>query len=391
MSYLIKIEQDLSWQTQADWQTPNTPFMQFAYWQALIDSQAIGEGSDWATLFIVLKNDDKPMACLPLFIKDHHKGEYVFDHAWAEAYYRYGKEYYPRLVTSVPFTPVTGERIWLAKDVTLTDQMWQAFSQAIDQVATQIKASTWHGLFLPKSLVEMDKDKNLLRLGCQFRWFNRNKNGKKFANFDNFLAILTAKKRKSIKVERQKVAKQNLTSRIKLGKDITTDDWQIFYQCYAMTYLVRGRQPYLTLDFFEQIGNTMSDNLMLAQALGEQEQVVACALFFYDSETLYGRYWGCLAEYNSLHFELCYYQGIEFAIKQGLSEFDPGTQGEHKLIRGFMPTLSYSLHRVYDKGFERAIANFCEQEREAVMAYYDDAMTAVPFNHDYLTSLENNN
>ena len=180
MSYLIEIEQDLSWQTQADWQTPNTPFMQFAYWQALIDSQAIGEGSDWATLFIVLKNDDKPMACLPLFIKDHHKGEYVFDHAWAEAYYRYGKEYYPRLVTSVPFTPVTGKRIWLAKGMTLTDQMWQAFTQAIDQVATQIKASTWHGLFLPKSLVEMDKDKNLLRLGCQFRWFNRNKNGKKF-------------------------------------------------------------------------------------------------------------------------------------------------------------------------------------------------------------------
>lgn len=391
MSYLIKIEQDLSWQTQADWQTPNTPFMEFAYWQALLDSQAIGEGSDWTTLFIVLKDNDKILGCLPLFIKDHHQGEYVFDHAWAEAYYRYGKEYYPRLVTSVPFTPVTGERIWLAKDVTLTDQMWQAFNQAIDQVATQIKASTWHGLFLPKSLVEMDKDKNLLRLGCQFRWFNRNKNGKKFANFDDFLAILTAKKRKSIKVERQKVAKQNLTSRIKLGKDITTDDWQIFYQCYAMTYLVRGRQPYLTLDFFEQIGNTMSDNLMLAQALGEQEQVVACALFFYDDATLYGRYWGCLAEFDSLHFELCYYQGIEFAISHGLSEFDPGTQGEHKLIRGFMPTLSYSLHRVYDKGFGQAIASFCEQEREAMMAYYDDAMTAVPFNHDYLTSLENNN
>ncbi len=387
MDYQVNFYQDLSWQAQADWQMSDTPFMQFAYWQALIDSQAIGEGSDWMTLFVVVSADGKPITAMPLFVKDHHQGEYVFDHAWAEAYHRYAKAYYPRLVTSVPFTPVTGGRVWLAEGQRLTPKLWQVLTQAVDEVAKQVKASTWHGLFLPKTLVKLDADEHLLRLGCQFRWFNRDKNGEKFVNFYDFLAILTAKKRKSIKVERQKVAKQGLTTCIKLGKAITDDEWHIFYQCYAMTYLVRGRQPYLTLDFFEQIGKTMTDNLMLAQALDEQDEIVACALFFYDNKTLYGRYWGCLAEYDSLHFELCYYQGIEFAIQQGLVEFDPGTQGEHKLIRGFMPTLSYSLHQVYDQGFEPAIANFCEQERQAVRNYYQDALSVMPFNQGYLDSL----
>lgn len=395
MTYQVQFYQNLDWQHQADWQAPDTPFMQFAYWQALLDSQAIGEGSDWVTLFAVVQaneianntTDNTVLAALPIFIKDHHQGEYVFDHAWAQAYDRYGIDYYPRLVTSVPFTPVTGERVWLAKGTTMTQQLWQVMSQAVDEIAGQIKASTWHGLFVSDKLVKLDNDEHLLRLGCQFRWFNRDKTGNKFSQFDDFLATLTAKKRKSIKVERQKIAKQGLTCQIKLGEQLSEDDWQIFYQCYAMTYLVRGRQPYLTLGFFEQIGNTMCHNLMLAQAVDSQGAIVACALFFYDDTTLYGRYWGCLADYDSLHFELCYYQGIAFAIEQGLHEFDPGTQGEHKLIRGFMPTLSYSLHRVYHKGFEPAIANYCQQEHRGILRYYDEAMTAVPFNQDYLEAL----
>ena len=204
---------------------------------------------------------------------------------------------------------------------------------------------------------------------------------------------MTAKKRKSIKVERQKVAAQGVTCQIKLGQEIGDADWQVFYQCYAMTYLVRGRRPYLSLGFFEQIGKRMTDSLMLAQAKDHQGNIVACALFFYDSDpavsTLYGRYWGSLAEYDSLHFELCYYQGIAFAIAQGLRQFDPGTQGEHKLIRGFRPVLSHSLHRVYDARFVPAIGHYCEQECAGVLGYFEEAMNAVPFNQNYIEALPN--
>lgn len=392
--YTFDITPHTDWQAKTAWQAPDTPFMQFAFWQALADSQAIGEQVGWLPLYILIKNNDDIIAVLPVFIKDHHQGEYVFDHAWAEAYYRYGADYYPRLVTSVPFTPVTGERFWLAKGQELNAEIWQTAQTAIQMLAKQIQASSWHGLFFDKNSLDLARHRRdeleggIIRFGCQFLWHNLNKSDEKFSNFDDFLAVLTAKKRKSIKVERQKITQQGLTCQTKLGADITGEDWQVFYQCYAMTYLVRGRQPYLMVDFFEQIGNTMSGNLMLAQAVDSNGDIVACALFFYDDKTLYGRYWGCLAEYDSLHFELCYYQGIEFAIRHGLAYFDPGTQGEHKLIRGFMPTLSYSVHQIFDPRFERAIADFCEQERQAVLGYYDEAKGALPFNQDYLDFLE---
>lgn len=393
-TYTFDISTDTDWQifdnVQDQWQTPDTPFMQFAFWQALADSQAIGEKVGWLPMYILIKQNARLKAVLPIFIKDHHQGEYVFDHAWADAYYRYGADYYPRLVTSVPFTPVTGERFWRVKGQALNPQIWETAQTAIKILAEQIKASSWHGLFFDKTSVNLAKNPLLLeRYGCQFLWQNLAKNGEKFTTFDDFLSILTAKKRKSIRVERQKVDKQGLSSHIKLGNQITCEDWEIFYQCYAMTYLVRGRQPYLSPQFFRQIGQSMTENIMLAQALDSTGQIVACALFFYDNKTLYGRYWGCLAEYDSLHFELCYYQGIEFAIAQGLANFDPGTQGEHKLIRGFMPILSYSLHQIYDKKFAPAIADFCKQERIGVSAYYEEAKTALPFNQDYQDFLQN--
>lgn len=393
--YQVNFDTSLDWQAGAAWQTPDTPFMQFAFWQALFDSRAIGAGSDWLAMFALVKDEAGALVlAMPVFVKDHHQGEYVFDHAWAEAFGRYRLDYYPRLVTSVPFTPVTGARVWLAQGEILTPALWQVLTQAIDQLAIPLKASTWHGLFLPRELTEVDallEAPHETRLGCQFMWFNQNSHGDKLQDFDDFLGILTAKKRKSIKVERQKVAAQGLTCRTKLGAEITAEDWHVFYQCYAMTYLVRGRRPYLSLDFFERIGQSMPEQLMLAQALDPDGSVVACALFFYDAirevSTLYGRYWGSLAEYDSLHFELCYYQGIEFAIHQGLLRFDPGTQGEHKLIRGFRPVLSYSLHRVYDTRFLPAIRHYCDEERSGVLGYYQAALDAVPFNQAYLDSL----
>ncbi|SJM71372.1 GNAT family N-acetyltransferase [Psychrobacter piechaudii] len=411
MTYSYSITQDLQWQNEAKWQVTDTPFMSFAYWQALIDSEAIGQASGWIPLYLQIYrqpvqakiNGEQPptlIAVMPLFIKGHHQGEYVFDHAWAEAYARYGVDYYPRLVTSVPYTPVMGQRLWLAEGETMAPAIWQTAVAAVDDVAQQVGASSWHGLFIDAEQVKFAKqlpnplfDHQLLeRQGCQFLWQNQKLtdidpqgNPKPFADFDDFLSTLTAKKRKNIRAERKKIAKQNLSCRIKTGEAITAEDWDLFYQCYAMTYAVRGRHPYLTPEFFEQIADTMPEQIMLAQAIDESEQVVASSLFFYDdpnqdNSTLYGRYWGALEEYDSLHFELCYYQGIKFAIDKGLHYFDPGTQGEHKLIRGFIPQKTHSLHRVYDPRFEPAIANFCEQDRDYMQQYRQQAHDALPFN-----------
>ncbi|WP_019672183.1 GNAT family N-acetyltransferase [Psychrobacter lutiphocae] len=425
MIYSYIITEDLGWQSLSQWQPPDTPFMSFAYWQALTDTGAIGEASGWVPLYIVIyrsqpqnQSQITPVAVMPVFIKEHHQGEYVFDHVWAEAYARYGVAYYPRLVTSVPYTPVSGQRLWLAQGVTLSTEILQTAMAAIDSVAAQVGASSWHGLFVgdeqynifhsvsqtfnvsQTSVDNQQFERQSLeyplfeREGCQFLWQNQKLTewdaaGKSipFSNFDDFLMTLTAKKRKNIRAERKKIAKHNLTCQIKTGADINASDWAVFYHCYAMTYAVRGRHPYLTPAFFEQIAKSMSKCLMLAQALDETGEVVASSLFFYDdpnrpNATLYGRYWGALAEYDSLHFELCYYQGIEFAIATGLQYFDPGTQGEHKLIRGFIPQKTHSLHRIYDLRFQPAIAKFCEQDRTYMRQYRQQAHRALPFNVD---------
>ena len=436
MNLQYALVDDMSWQTQAEWQTPDTPFMSFAFWQALIDTGAIGEAAGWLPLFILVLRDDKseiedksaqnktqPIAVMPVFIKGHHQGEFVFDYAWAEAYARYGLDYYPRLVTSVPFTPITGARLWLATGEVLTSDIITVALAGVDDIAKQVGASGWHGLFVSADMATMasrafpvsesiNKPLNqhtassaehdngfnnpiLERQGCQFLWQNKDllNDSQPFADFEAFLMSLTAKKRKNIRAERRKVAAQGITCTRKCAQAITDADWQSFYQCYVMTYAVRGQQPYLSLDFFMALAASMPEHLMLAQAYDAQHTVIASSLFLYDTPdngvhkdnkntTLYGRYWGALGEYDSLHFELCYYQGLEFAIEHGLTSFDPGTQGEHKLIRGFIPTTTHSLHRIYDARFVPAIHNFCVQERLQMAEYRQHAHAALPFNAD---------
>ena len=455
MSLQYALVGDMSWQHQCQWQTPDTPFMSFAFWQALIDTGAIGEQVGWLSIFIMiyradvddangLDNADKsfeldhsmlenaqPIAVMPVFIKGHHRGEYVFDHAWAEAYARYGIDYYPRLVTSVPYTPISGERFWLAQGETLTTDIIKMAMAGVDNLAQQVGASSWHGLFVTPEManlaasseIEINKfitDYHSLlnndhsapintveslaipifeRQGCQFLWFNKNlmNDSQPFADFDDFLMTLTAKKRKNIRAERRKVAAQGIACVRKCGNDISTDDWKTFYHCYVMTYAIRGQQPYLTLDFFMALAKKMPEHLMLAQAYDSESEIIASSLFLYDAaentkdtckRTLYGRYWGALGEFDSLHFELCYYQGIEFAIEQGLTHFDPGTQGEHKLIRGFMPTTTHSLHRIYDPRFVPAISDFCIQDREHKAQYREQAHAALPFNNDNMPDFD---
>lgn len=440
---------DNSWQDMARWQTPDTPFMTFEFWQALSETGAIGEQAGWLPIYILIyrpnetdnvidnnANDDKsnaaqpalssepigqPIAVMPVFIKGHHQGEFVFDHAWAQAYAQYGLDYYPRLVTSAPYTPVTGQRLWLAEGEALNADILKTAIAGVDDIAQQVEASSWHGLFATSEMasianasmptdtdIEMalNNQKNsgtvepielpiLERQGCQFLWQNKNvsQNNKQFADFEAFLGTFRAKKRKTVRAERRKVAEQGISCQRKCGVAITAEDWQTFYHCYVMTYAVRGQQPYLTLDFFKRVAASMPEHLMLAQALDANGEIIASSLFFYDNPnsqnaTLYGRYWGALAEYDSLHFEMCYYQGIEFAIEQGLTYFDPGTQGEHKLVRGFVPTKTHSLHRIYDGRFVPAISNFCVKDRMHMAQYRKQAFAALPFNIDNMPTFD---
>ena len=444
---------DTSWQSQAQWQTPDTPFMSFDFWQALSDTGAIGERAGWLPIYVLVHRIDNtqnkaavashaptaadithPVAVMPVFIKGHHQGEFVFDHSWAQAYAQYGLDYYPRLVTSVPYTPITGQRLWLAEGESLNDSIIKTAIAGVDDIAQQVGASSWHGLFVTGELsslainsmpTEIDIEAALKaqeddatskpidtpittpietpileRQGCQFLWQNKNlsQDSQLFTDFEEFLATLKAKKRKTIRAERRKVAEQGIRCQRKCGNDITDEDWQAFYHCYVMTYAVRGQKPYLTLDFFMALADSLSEHIMLAQAIDADGEIIASSLFLYDkadsdnvddNATLYGRYWGALGEYDSLHFELCYYQGLEFAIEQGLTYFDPGTQGEHKLVRGFIPTTTHSIHRIYDARFVPAISDFCAKDRLHMAQYRQQAHEALPFNADNMPDFDN--
>lgn len=352
------------------------PFLSRAFWLALEHSGAIGAGSSWPSFYLLcVDQTGHAHAMLPVFAKQHHRGEYVFDQAWANAYARYGVNYYPRLVSSVPFSPVVGARVWLAEGAQLSD-VWPTLWAGVQQLAQQLGASSWHGLFVqPAQAALMLQHCPLAeRMGCQFLWQDQN-----YINFDGFLAALTAKRRKSIRVERAKIAAQGIGCRWLSGTQISMENWQFFYQCYCRTYQVRGQTPYLKFDFFEKIGQSMPHNLALALAENAAGEPIAAALFFQDQHTLYGRYWGALVDADCLHFELCYYQGIDYALAQGLRFFDPGTQGEHKLIRGFAPVKTHSLHWLADAAFMGAIAGFVQQERAEVEAYYQATLQALPF------------
>lgn len=356
------------------------PFLSQAFWQALEEHHAIGAQSSWLGQHVLLRDSSgRGLAALPLFVKNHNRGEYVFDHAWADAYRRYGLDYLPRLVTSVPFTPVTGQRVLLADQVELA-AVWPLLAQAIVALAERLHASSWHALFVDQALSTVATSQVVAgfsvaaRLNCQFLWQDQD-----YGDFDGFLTALTAKRRKSIKVERAKVAAQGVTCRWIQGAELTETDWDWFYQCYAMTYRVRGQQPYLQASFFKQLGRDMPESLVLAQAIDAAGAPIAAALFVQDEQTLYGRYWGALVEVDCLHFELCYYQGIAYALQRGLRYFDPGTQGEHKLIRGFAPVYTESLHWLREPAFMAAITDFVQRERVAVEGYYQSTLQALPF------------
>lgn len=364
---------DISESTWQAFSGPSNPFLQHRFLQALEHSGCTSRESGWQPAHLMLYRGQSLVGVAPAYQKTHSMGEYVFDWAWADAYQRYGLPYYPKLLMAIPFTPSVGKRLLLAETERLTLQPGE-LKAALDDAAEKIGVHSWHLLF-PDSDDQalLAPAAHLHRLGCQFHWFNRD-----YHCFDDFLATLTSRKRKSIRKERRQVTDQGIRFAHFPGETLPEHVLSAFYLFYQATYLKRGQRPYLNLDFFQALRERQPDQMHVVMAVKDDE-MIAGALFLIGEDTLYGRYWGCLEEYNHLHFETCYYQGIDLAIARGLRCFDAGAQGEHKLVRGFEPQLTHSFHWVAHPGFEEAIARFCEQEAEDVTNYRNAALEALPY------------
>jgi predicted N-acyltransferase len=318
-------------------------------------------------------DDNKLVAFMPLYLKEHSWGEYVFDHQWAQAYQQHDLNYYPKWLTAIPFTPCQGARIVFNNAIDSLEITHLLFS-FIKHLSIQHNISSWHCLFpSPTPPPLFNTLQLIIREGVQFQWLNKN-----YQNFDDFLQRLTTSKRKMIKRERRRVTEQGISLRRISGLDVSAVQWQIFYDFYAMTYLKKGSQPYLNLAFFQQIARTMGDQILLVLAY-KDDSPIAAALNFIGKDTLYGRYWGCYDEYNNLHFETCYYQGLDYCIEQGLKRFDSGAQGEHKISRGFEPITTYSVHWIKEKRFTKAIQQFVTEEKIAVEQYKQNTTAYLPF------------
>jgi len=354
------------------------PFVQHAFLLALEESGCVSPQNGWHAHHMMLLDENQPLAVMPLYAKNNSYGEFVFDWGWAEAYERHGLSYYPKLVTAIPFSPVAGPRVGVSSSA-VPGEVFTALLDALQQLSEARGYSSWHLLFpgqrLQAALLELkDAGAFLHREAVQFHWYNRD-----YLVFDDFLASLRSSRRKNVKRERRMVAEQGVTMQRKTGADISDEEWQGFFDCYMSTYRKRsGHDGYLNRDFFDRLRATMAAQLMLVVARHAGE-IVACSLFLFDSHRLYGRYWGALQTFSCLHFETCFYQGIEFCLERGLQEFDPGTQGEHKLMRGFEPVKSASYHWISDNRFREAIADFLIHEKRSTDLYKEQAETYLPY------------
>jgi len=356
------------------------PFMQHAFFLALEQSQSTTTTTGWQPYHAVVEQGEgskaKAVAIMPLFLKDNSMGEYVFDWSWADAYQRHGMDYYPKFVTAIPFTPCPGPRICVSPEQDEAEIL-RLLSVYIPKQAAELKVSSWHVLFPDTALCETLNDLGIQsRVGCQYQWFNDG-----FSDFDQFLEKFSSRKRKNIRKERQKIRDAGISFEKIHGGDITAEHWHTFYLFYQSTYFVRGRSPYLTEEFFIRIGKDLPENLLLVMAK-KDDMYIAGALSFVGSDTLYGRYWGCTEAYQFLHFETCYYQGIDYCIERGIDRFDSGAQGEHKIQRGFEPVLTWSNHWIAHPDFNRAIGNFLADEEKYVRRYKEEATGALPFKQE---------
>ena len=349
------------------------PFIQHQFLAALESAGCVSANTGWQPQHLVVFEQETLLAVMPLYIKSHSYGEYVFDFQWANAFHQSGFEYYPKLLTAIPFTPCAGVRLCISKGIAA--EVKPVLIDKVIQHAKHLGVSSWHLLFPENNQISDSKNSDLmLRLSMQYHWYNKN-----YRSFEDYLERCKMKQRKNIKRERKKIADVGVELDFIEGKDISQTLWQQFYYFYQRTYVKRsGNTGYLTQSFFEQIGKTMPDKIMLVVARFN-EKVIATSLFFKDNNNLYGRYWGAEAEYNFLHFEACYYQGIEYCIQNKLQHFDAGAQGEHKIQRGFEPIETYSYHWINDERFAQAIKTFVVEEAHYVKQGIDDLKKKLPF------------
>jgi len=375
MSYRPDVISSLAEVGQPAWsallaaQGETNPFLSYAFLHALHESGSASADTGWQPQYLVLWDGAELAAAMPLYVKSHSYGEYVFDWAWADAYHRNGIEYYPKLLSAIPFTPVTGGRL-LARD-------GQARAALLALLKAQQKSadiSSTHVLYPPEEqAMQLHEAGFMLRSGVQFHWLNQG-----YTDFEQFLSTLEHKKRKNIRAERRKVREAGVTMRQIRGADATAEDWRFFHRCYSNTYAEHRSSPYLNLDFFLRIGAAMPGNILLVVA-ERAGRAIASSLVIHTADTLYGRYWGADEHVPCLHFETAYYQPLEFCIANGIATFEGGAQGEHKMARGFLPQKTWSAHWLAHPAFADAVERFLERESGGIDDYICELNERNPF------------
>ena len=354
------------WNALAD----GNPFLRHEFLNALHETGCASPRTGWAPQYLLAKERGELAAAMPLYVKGHSYGEYVFDWSWADAYHRHGLDYYPKLLCAIPFTPVAGRRL-LARTAQARDRL-AAGALALTQ---ELGVSSLHCLFpAPEDGEVLEKRGMMIRRGIQFHWCNA-----QYESFDAFLAGMNHDKRKKIRQERRKVRDAGITFEWRDGADIQPSDWAFFYKCYARTYREHHSTPYLNIEFFRAIGRTMPENLLLVLAYREGRPIAA-SFNVHDGTRLYGRYWGAVEHHSALHFETCYYQVIEYCIARGIEVFEGGAQGEHtKLARGLMPVETQSAHWIARREFAAAIEDFLARETRGIAHHLDELNERQPF------------
>jgi predicted N-acyltransferase len=361
----------------ADWNAlagRRQPFVRHEFLVALEESGCAVARTGWTPRHLIIEDArGRALGALPLYSKAHSRGEFVFDFSWANAYAQHGLDYYPKLLSAVPFTPVRGARLLVGPSGD-AHALTATLIQAVQGYARAEEFSSWHVLFpSDEDLAHLKQAGLIERRDCQFHWFNQG-----YESFDAFLATFTAEKRKKAKRERRRVAEAGIEFDTRLGGEMNDALWKTVYAFYADTFHRHGHEPYLTLPFFKRVAASMPEQMMLKIARHGTEPI-AVAIFFVGDDALYGRYWGAGGNYHSLHFETCYYQGIEYCIEHGLQRFEPGTQGEHKVPRGFVPTFTSSVHDIVDPRFAAAIGDFARRESRGVEQYAASVNEHVPY------------
>ncbi len=348
------------------------PFLCHEFLTALENSGSVTLENGWHPHHCLMYENGQLVAAMPLYLKSHSRGEYVFDFQWADAYHRAGLQYYPKWLTAIPFTPCQGQRI-LIRPGLLAENIIKLFLDQIKQLSHEHSISSYHCLFpSPPQTRPLSADL-LIRHGIQFQWRNQD-----YDNFEHFLQHFSSRHRKNVKRERTQINQMGITLQRIPGSHISHDMITAFYRFYQNTYFKNGQHPYLTPEFFHLIIKQMPQKIMLTAAYLDK-QLVAAALYFVGENTLFGRYWGCQQEFNGLHFEACYYQGIEYCLENKLQHFDSGAQGEHKIARGFEPVDTYSLHWLADQKFSGIIKDFLQREKKYMQEYKAHCKKKLPF------------